>query len=404
MGTAAVISLCLVCAILGGLGGGTIAGMIAGGSGEQLPEETPTVINMAVPNTTTVSTNIINSSGELSSQEIYNIACAQTVAITTEITYYNIFGYASSSAVSGSGFIISSNGYILTNYHVIEEAAKGGYEVKVFLHDGTEYVASIVGHEEENDLAVLKIEADGLSAVTIGDSDSMRVGENVYAVGNPLGELQYTMTSGIVSALDREITTTDSSTGQSNTINMFQMDAAVNAGNSGGPVFNSRGEVIGVVTAKYSDSGVEGLGFGIPINDAIYIANELMTNGYVSGKAYMGIVADTVTSSIAQYYHMVEGAYVYSIESGSCAEECGLKIGDIITAVDNTEIKSSSELIAVKKDYHAGDSAVLKVYRDGEYLELTITFDEEIPSSETETETDRQPGYGYSGGRMVEIP
>ncbi len=400
MSAAAVISLCLVCAILGGLGGGAISGAM--NRSEPAPQASPTVINMAVP-TTTVATNTVSSAGELSPQELYELACRQTVAITTEITYYNIFGYASSSAVSGSGFIISSNGYILTNHHVIEEAAKGGYEVKVLLHDGSEYVASIVGYEAENDVAVLKIEAEGLSAVTIGDSDNMKVGDSVYAVGNPLGELQYTMTGGMVSALDREITSTDSSTGQSNTINMFQMDAAVNSGNSGGPVFNSRGEVVGIVTAKYSTSGVEGLGFAIPINDGIYIANELMTNGYVSGKAYMGITADTVTASIAQYYHMVEGAYVYAIEPGSCAEECGLKVGDIIVAMDGKEIKGHSELIAEKKDYHAGDSAVLKVYRGGEYLELTIVFDEEIPQSVLQPESE-EPTYGYSGGPVVRIP
>lgn len=385
MSAAGIIAVCLVCAILGGLGGGAIASSLV----KTQPTETQgseTVLKVAAPApTTSVSSQLVSSSGQMSPQDIYTEACQQVVAITTEITYYNIFGYSSSSAVSGSGFIISDNGYILTNYHVIEDAVKGGYDVEVYLHDGTEYIATIVGYEEDNDIAVLKIDAEGLNPVTIGDSDSMQVGESVYAVGNPLGELQYTMTAGMVSALDREISSSDSSTGKVNTINMFQMDAAVNSGNSGGPVYNSRGEVIGVVTAKYSTSGVEGLGFGIPINDAISIANELMTKGYVSGKAYMGITCETVSSAIAQYYNMVEGAYVYSMESGSCAEKCGLQLGDIIVALDGKEIKSFNDLSNAKKDYRAGDTATLKVYRAGEYLELSITFDEEVPRTASDS-------------------
>jgi serine protease Do len=401
MGAGAVIAVCLVCAILGGLCGGAIVGtvyrpdtqQVEAAAGENTEENT--VINKVSPNTT-VSTNLVSSGGVISPSTIYSMACTQAVAITTEITYTNFLGYTSSGAVSGSGFIISSNGYILTNYHVIQQAVEGGYDVNVYLYDGTEYVATVVGYEQDNDVAVLKIDVDNLDPVTIGDSDSIDVGESVYAVGNPLGELEYTMTTGTVSALNRDISSTDSSTGTTTTINMFQIDAAVNSGNSGGPVYNSRGEVIGIVTAKYSSSGVEGLGFAIPINDAISIANELITNGYVSGKAYLGVMVETVNSIAVRYYNMVPGAYVYGVESGSCAEAAGIKVGDVIVALDDTQITSMGDLTTAKKAYSAGSSAVVKVYRNGEYVELPIVFDEEVPSnSSSEQSSDNS---GFDGG------
>ncbi|NLH01105.1 MAG: PDZ domain-containing protein, partial [Clostridiales bacterium] len=296
-------------------------------------------------------------------------------------TYTNYFGIQSKSAVSGSGFIVTSDGYIVTNYHVIQKAYQEGYKVSVMLYNGDKYTAKIVGVEDSSDVAVLKIDATGLSAATLGNSDNLQVGETVYAIGNPLGELSFSMTSGMVSALDREITTQDETTGQTITNNMFQIDAAVNEGNSGGPVYNVKGEVIGIVTAKYSSTGVEGLGFAIPINDVADIVNQLITQGYVSGKANLGITVTTVDSTVAQYYNMVEGAYVYSVESGSCSEKAGLKIGDIITAINGKEVKSSTQLVSEKKKYKAGDTITLKIYRDGEYLDIKVTLDEDIPAN-----------------------
>jgi len=281
---------------------------------------------------------------------------------------------------------------------VIEDAYEGGYDITVMLNDDSEYTAEIVGFDSDNDIAVLKIDADGLNAVTFGNSDALSVGDTVYAIGNPLGELDYTMTSGIVSATDRVITTDESTS-----INMFQFDAAVNSGNSGGPLYNSEGQVVGVVTAKYSDTGVEGLGFAIPINDAVEIANELITNGYVTGKPYMGVVVQTVSASVAQYYNMVEGAYVYSIESGSCSEIAGLKVGDIITEMSGVEITSSDDLKTEVKQHSAGDTVDITVYRSGEYLTLSITFDEKQPDTSTETTdsgttSDQPSGYPYDQG------
>ena len=331
--------------------------------------------------------------------EIYELACQQVVGISTKVTSTNVFGQVVTGSVTGTGFIISSDGYILTNNHVVEDAYAQGLEVTVMLHDGTEYKAEIVGVEDENtDIAVLKIDAVGLNAATLGNSDDMKVGESVYLVGNPLGELTYTMTAGIVSALDRDI-----AVDQNSTVNMFQLDAAVNSGNSGGPVYNSRGQIVGVVTAKYKSSGVEGLGFAIPINDAAGIADELIEHGYVTGKPYFGITCTTMTQQNAAYYNSVPGAYIYSVDPGSCAAKAGMRQGDVITKLGDEEILSNADLTKAKKAYHAGDTVEVTLYRSGSYVTLSVTFDEKQPEARTataETPADSETpsgGYGSFG-------
>ncbi len=375
------LCLCLVCALLGGLCG---AGIMAGSMNsriaaveQMLEEQTKGTLSIG-SQTSSTPAPVSTTTAAKPVAAIYDQACNEVVGITTEVTYTNFFGQTSSSAVSGSGFIVSPDGYILTNYHVIEYAYKGNYAITVMLHDGTRYEASIVGVEDCNDIAVLKIDASGLDPVTFGDSDKLSVGDDVYAVGNPLGELEFSMTTGHVSALDRLITTDESS----EAINMFQIDAAVNSGNSGGPVYNANGEVVGIVTAKYSDTGVEGLGFAIPINDAAKIANDLITKGYVTGKAYMGVSIDERYNSMySQYYNMPIGAFVKSVESGSCAESAGIQAGDIITRLGDVEITGYSDLKQAIKQYSAGDSAELELYRAGESRTLTVTFDEAVPDS-----------------------
>ena len=375
------LCLCLVCALLGGLCG---AGIMAGSMNsriaaveEMLEEQTKETLSIG-SQTSSTPAPVSTTTTAKPVAAIYDQACNEVVGITTEVTYTNFFGQTSSSAVSGSGFIVSPDGYILTNYHVIEYAYKGNYAITVMLHDGTRYEASIVGVEDCNDIAVLKIDASGLDPVTFGDSDKLSVGDDVYAVGNPLGELEFSMTTGHVSALDRLITTDESS----EAINMFQIDAAVNSGNSGGPVYNANGEVVGIVTAKYSDTGVEGLGFAIPINDAAKIANDLITKGYVTGKAYMGVSIDERYNSMySQYYNMPIGAFVKSVESGSCAESAGIQAGDIITRLGDVEITGYSDLKQAIKQYSAGDSAELELYRAGESRTLTVIFDEAVPDS-----------------------
>ena len=375
------LCLCLVCALLGGVCG---AGIMAGSMNsriaavEQMLEEQTKGTQSIGSQTSSTPAPVSTTTAAKPVAAIYDQACNEVVGITTEVTYTNFFGQTSSSAVSGSGFIVSPDGYILTNYHVIEYAYKGNYAITVMLHDGTRYEASIVGVEDCNDIAVLKIDASGLDPVTFGDSDKLSVGDDVYAVGNPLGELEFSMTTGHVSALDRLITTDESS----EAINMFQIDAAVNSGNSGGPVYNANGEVVGIVTAKYSDTGVEGLGFAIPINDAAKIANDLITKGYVTGKAYMGVSIDERYNSMySQYYNMPIGAFVKSVESGSCAESAGIQAGDIITRLGDVEITGYSDLKQAIKQYSAGDSAELELYRAGESRTLTVTFDEAVPDS-----------------------
>ena len=375
-----VIALCLVCALIGGLLG---AGFMSRSLDDRVEALEQARTEVALSQITqaasgesagTQATAVAQKSGSaLSASEIYAAACEQVVGVSTEVTYTNFFGMNSSSAVSGTGFIISSDGYILTNYHVIELAAQNGKDVDVILYDGTRYTASIVGYEKYNDVAVLKVDANGLKPVSFGDSDSISVGEVVYAVGNPLGELDFSMSTGYVSALDRAITSDESGVA----INMFQIDAAVNSGNSGGPVYDAAGEVIGIVTAKYASTGVEGLGFAIPINDAVSIANDLITKGYVTGKAYMGVTIDQRYNSLySQYYNMPLGAYVSSVESGSSAERAGVQAKDIITKLGDKDITGYTDLTSALHSFSAGETAEITVYRGGEDLTLTITFDE----------------------------
>ena len=311
----------------------------------------------------------------VSPADIYEMATKQVVGIRTEITMTNFFGMTSSGAVSGSGFIISDDGYVLTNYHVVNEADKGKLDVQVLTYDGTAYNATIVGTEASNDVAVLKIDAEGLSAASFGNSDVIRVGDTVYAVGNPLGELEFSMSTGHVSAKDRVITTQENES-----INMFQIDAAVNEGNSGGPVYDAGGSVIGIVTAKYSDTGVEGLGFAIPINDVKSIADDLINKGYVTGKAFMGVSVETRYNAMySQYYGMPLGAYVAEVTAGSAAETAGLQKGDIITAIGEYAVEDYSDLKTALRHFSAFDTTELTVYRAGEELHLSIVFDEEKP-------------------------
>lgn len=324
----------------------------------------------------------------LTAAQIYKLACQQVVGIKTEAAGgSNMFGQTISRPVSGTGFIVSEDGYILTNNHVVEGAAKSGFPVTVIFYDGSEYDARIVGVEgDDSDVALLKIDASGLNPVKLGDSDTMQVGEDAYVVGNPLGELTYTMTTGIISALDREISV------ESNTaISMFQLDAAINSGNSGGPVYNAYGEVIGIVTAKFSSAGVEGLGFAIPIREAQSIAADLKEFGYVPGKPYFGIVVVTLSSSERSRFNLPEGAYVYSVTAGSCAEKAGLKQGDTITALGDVPISSNSDLTIAKKSYQAGDTVDVTVFRAGESLTLTVTFDEMTPEAQNTVPQPTQP-------------
>jgi serine protease Do len=360
---------------------------------------TTTQVVLGSSDTDVTAETVSNNSSAVN--QIYNMACNyQVVGINTSVNTTNIFGQTTSAAVSGTGFVISKDGYIMTNYHVISYAATYGYELTVMFNDGTSVTGEVVGYLEENDVAVIKVDPSELSftlnPVTFGDSDAIAAGDTVYAVGNPLGELTYSITDGIVSALDRVITTSDELTGSSTSINMFQITAAVNSGNSGGPVYDSEGKVIGIVTAKYSDSGVEGLGFAIPINDAVSIATQLIEKGYVAG-ASLGIscndTTDVFSSFAIQYYSYPYGVVVMGVNEGSAAEKAGIQTGDIITALNGEEVTSIDELKLALRRLSPGDEGTVTVYRvgsslgTGESMNLTIVFDE---TSNTSAQTSTQ--------------
>lgn len=315
--------------------------------------------------------------------QIYYENIDSVVAINTEFVTRNIFGQRISAAAAGSGFVVSENGHILTNYHVIE----GTNTINVAFVDGSIYTAEVIGFEKDSDIALLKIDATKkLKPVKFGNSENTLVGEQVFAIGNPLGELTFSITGGYVSAMNREI-----QTGSMSSLNMFQVDCAINEGNSGGPIFNSNGEVIGIATAKYASEIIEGLGFCIPIDDAVLILNDLLEYGKVMNKAYMGIQVSDVSSVLIEQYNMKAGAYVQSVDAGSCAEKAGLKIGDIIVKMGDKNVLNTGSLLSAKRNYRAGDTVSLTVYRSGEYIDMEITFDEAPEVEETEVETEGTP-------------
>ena len=405
--TKRAIALLLACVVVGGAAG-------AGGAAAYQQFAKPdTVVYQGERPTVDVDT-VANSNGgqPMTPEQLYAANLASCVGITVSTTSVNIFGQTTTSAASGSGFVLTQDGYIVTNYHVIEDAVDdSSVSIEVSFADGTQYTATLVGGEQDNDVAVLKIDATGLQPVTLGDSDQLVVGETVYTIGNPLGELTYSLTDGLVSALDRLITTssTNQTTGQTETttLNVLQTNCDINPGNSGGPLFDSYGNVVGIVTAKYTQtsSGVsaEGLGFALPINDVKEIINDLIEHGYVTGKPYLGIQVQDVSSE-AQRYGISAGAAVLYVADGSCAQEAGLQVNDIIIAIDDTAIDSSSALTAaLSSNYKAGDTVTLTVIRNQEQVQLSVTLDEQNEQTEAanqiqEQSSQNQQNNSQSGG------
>ena len=341
--TLKVVALCLVCALVGGLAH-PVYNAVTGGNG--------TTIYTGNRTPTKVDTAAVNTEKELTTAEIYAKYVSSCVGITVDIVSTNIFGQTVTGAAAGSGFVITEDGYILTNYHVID----GANSIKVTFSDGKEYTATYVGGEEANDIAVIKVEATGLTPVVIGSSSDMLVGEQVTTIGNPLGELTFSETTGIISALDRTITMSDG-----NKMNMIQTDCAINSGNSGGPLFNSHGEV-----------------FAIPMDDVAEMVSELVTNGYVTGKPLMGISVGDVAEDV-QAYGVPAGAAVKVVTPGLCGEKAGLQEGDIITKINDTEVASGNDLITAKDNYKPGDTVNLTVYRDGKTITVKLTLEESTP-------------------------
>ena len=385
-----VIALMLVAALLGGaLGAGGVLLLAPSGSGSSsqvLKGERPsTVIDIAT----------IDTSKQMSPAEVYAQNVASTVGITTSVTT-NYFGFTTTSAAAGSGFVLSDDGYILTNYHVIENSTS----IKVTMYDGSSYDAQLIGYDESNDIAVLKVDAENLSPVVLGDSGNLNVGDSVVAIGNPLGELTFSLTAGVVSALDREVTLSGNVT-----MELIQTDCAINSGNSGGALFNLYGEVIGITNAKYSSSGsgasIDNIGFAIPINSVMNIVESIIENGYIA-KPYIGVSVTSVSSE-TQSYGLPKGAAVKAISEDSPAEKAGLQINDIITEANGTTIESSDDLVRLVGDLYNGAELKLTVYRQGETVELTVIVGEKIQSA-LGSEEDQAQVQQQSSQRQFSFP
>lgn len=404
-----IAALLLACAVVGGGAGVGGAALYA-----QATKPETVIYEGERPQ---VETMVNSNNGQpMTPEQLYAANLASCVGITVN-TEVNIFGQVTTSAASGSGFVLTQDGYIVTNYHVIEDAVNdSSVTIEVSFANGDKYTAKLVGGEQDNDVAVIKIDATGLQAVTLGDSDQLVVGESVYAIGNPLGELTYSLTDGIVSALDRLITTSSTNANgqtETTTLNVLQTNCAINPGNSGGPLFDSYGNVVGIVSAKYtqSSSGVsaEGLGFALPINDVKDILSDLIEHGYVTGKPYMGIQVKDVSAEV-QSFGISAGALVSYVADGSCAQKAGLQVNDIITAIDDTAIDSSTALTAaLSSNYKAGDSATLTVVRQQEEITLTITFDEKNEQTEAANQpqqesNQQQQQSGQNGSSYYQWP
>ena len=364
-------AVALVLAAAMGFVGGFVGAQVGNTGGK-------VVIQQVAPSSTSSSdsgsASAVNTASGMTTAQVSEMVSPSVVVITTEQVVYSQWSWYGQSQVesgAGSGVIISSDGYILTCAHVVS----GASNITVSIGD-KDYPATLVGEDTTSDIAVVKVDATGLTPATVGNSDNLKVGESVMAVGNPLGELGGTVTSGIVSALNRSVTI--QGTSSTNTMSLIQMDASVSPGNSGGGLFNMNGELIGLVNAKSSSSDAEGLGFAIPINDAIKVAQDLLENGYVSGRPYMGItyLAVTDAQTAAQLNVNAYGVYVVDVAQGGPADKAGLKTGDRIVSIDGTEIAQKDDLGTLIQQHAAGDTLSITVAREGQMQTVSLTLGE----------------------------
>lgn len=402
---AALVAAVLVAALVAGVAGGFVTSAYLGKTqasalpeqqqaalpenSDPQPEKKPSVLTEA-PASSQGSSLLQNGTGAgYTKAQIVEIAAPSVVGIDVTIpntnSGYNFgwgFNFGDGSAQettgAGSGVIITSDGYIVTCNHVVD----GASSIKVTLNDDTQYDATLVGTDERNDLAIIKIEASGLTPATLGDSDMLTVGEDVIAIGNHLGELRGTATGGMISALNREVNV------QGTEMALLQHDAAVSPGSSGGGLFNSSGSLIGIVNAKASSSNAEGLGFAIPVNSVKQIIDDLINYGYVKGRAYLGVYTQNVTLHSDRGggggYFGGSGTscvQIAQVMAGGAADQAGMQANDLILAVDGTEITSNDKLSSVIGAYNAGDSATITIQRNGKQMELTVTFGEYTPDN-----------------------
>ena len=355
---AGVLALVLVAAV--SFGGGYAGYLVASKNGGQ------TVMYQAAPSGSATSTS--SSTGSLA--DVASAVSPSVVVVTTEQLVTNNYFWGGQQVLSGagSGVILTTDGYIVTNYHVVE----GAQQVTVTLHDDSTYTATVVGADQQSDIALLKIEATGLTPAVLGDSDNVQVGEVVIAVGNPMGTLGGTVTDGIVSALNRDISV------EGNEMTLMQTSAAISPGNSGGGLFNTNGELVGIVNAKYSDEDAEGLGFAIPVNTMKTVVQDLLENGYVTGRPALGITVITVgdVQTAMQYGVSSLGVYVNSVDAGSGAEAAGMKAGDRIVSIGTQLVETTDDVTNALKSYNVGDVVEVQVDRGRELITLQVTLGE----------------------------
>lgn len=360
------VAIAIACGLAAGFGGSAIGYAVFNGTGSG--GTTVVYKDASSSDAATKNTSSTSESGDLSTADIAAKASPSVVEInvTGTETYYGMFGGTYQTEAAGSGVIISADGYIITNNHVVED----GSDYKVVTSDGTEYTASLVATDSKSDIAVLKVDATDLTPATIGDSDKIQVGDKAVVIGNPLGTLGGTVTDGIISATNRQITINNES------MNLIQTNAAINSGNSGGGLFDGQGRLIGIVNAK--DSGttssgttIEGLGFAIPINEAMDVAQQLMENGKVTDRASLGVYVQELQQDSGRYK---AGVYITSLVNGGGAEAAGLKVYDRIVKVDDTDITSYTDLSAVLSSHKIGDKVSVTVERDGNEKTYDVTL------------------------------
>lgn len=400
---ARITALVLSCALVGGamgFGGSALQNHLAAKDKDMDEESTQaSVVYEGSRESSIINIAQIDTNKQMTPAEVYAQNVNSTVGIRTSITT-NYWGYQTQSAAAGSGFILSADGYVLTNYHVVENSDS----ITVSLYNGEEYDATLVGCDQSNDIAVLKIDVEGLTPAVLGDSDNLNVGDQVVAIGNPLGELTFSLTTGAVSALNREVPLSSNVT-----MDLIQTDCAINSGNSGGALFNLYGEVIGITNAKYSSSSsgseasIDNIGFAIPMNHVKNIVKSIIETGSIT-KPYIGVTV-TAVSSEAQAYGLPTGAAVRSVEEDSPAAKGGLEANDIITEVNGTAITSNSDLVSYVGEQAPGDELKLKVYRQGKTLDITVTIGEKTQSAMPATQDDAQQsqqsqGPSQQGGSM----
>ncbi|MBQ2967613.1 MAG: trypsin-like peptidase domain-containing protein [Clostridia bacterium] len=318
--------------------------------------------------------NKLTETGEKSTQEIAAAVGPAVVGIENmgRGGYYGMYGSSEVTMGTGSGVVMTEDGYIITNYHVVEGATK----VKVVTSSGETYDAKIIGVDEDSDLAVIKVEAKGLTHVTFGDSSAVTVGDKAIAIGNPLGtELMGTVTQGIISAVNRTVQIDNKA------MTLLQTDAAINSGNSGGALINAYGEVIGINSAKMAASGVEGLGFAIPSNTVLEVVQDLIDYGYVKGKLTIGIAGTNITAKMASYYELPMGFYVQEVYPGTGAANAGIKPGDIIIKCDGKVVQNIDDINDLKKKHKEGDIMVMEIVRNENKITVKVVLQEEKPET-----------------------